>query len=226
MRYFKFRECNKRNFSALENNKIYTNSIFNYNDPFEGACWVNPRQSLLEQAFGESNRNDLIGRINRRTCYCLSHSKSDDIIHNITMWSHYACNHTGFCIEYNKNLLKGFLKESDLTTGQNIENIALKIIYSDTMPDLICGKDQDNKTLLTVLKTKYRCWRKEKELRLVYRGKKGLKRIPEHSVKAIYLGCNISDDNALTLRQIANKLGVPCRQMERSGQSYKLTYNR
>ncbi len=220
MRYFKFRECNQNNFHALEHNQIYTNSIFNYNDPFEGASWVNPQMDVLENQDCEQKRSHLIERINRRTYFCVSHSEKDDIITNIKMWSHYADSHKGFCIEYNENLLDGLHKSNEWNESA-VANIALEVAYLDEMPDMI---SDDNKTLRDIIQTKYSDWHEEKEIRLVYRGINGLKDIPEGAVEAIYLGCNISPRNASKLRKIANKLNVPCHQMEKSGQSYKLTY--
>lgn len=147
---------------------------------------------------------------------CLSETPS-----SILMWSHYAMNHTGFCIEYDFNSLPS---ESNYI-AEHLE----KISYKDQLPSLklasliqIMRKKLDptfkkdpaiteatTETCVEAILTKNSVWNYEKEWRLIF-----LKQDPALPQKIqcaskIVLGSDISDSNKALLLSLARDKKLP-----------------
>ena len=131
---------------------------------------------------------------------------------NRLMWSHYADNHSGFCIEYD------FSKEKGI--NQNL--LTLPVIYSKVRPKFPWKAFMDAKNLnteeasaeimLSVL-TKDDVWSYENEWRILVPVKLGEENIQAPPISCIYLGALCNEQNKATIISIANKLKVPVKQM-------------
>ena len=147
---------------------------------------------------------------------CLSETPS-----SILMWSHYAMNHTGFCIEYDFNNLSA----ENRYIGEHLE----KVSYADQLPSLqlasliqVMRKKLDpafqkdpkiteatTETCVEAILTKNSVWNYEKEWRLIF-----LKQDPSLPEKIpcaskIILGADISDSNKKLLLSLALKKNLP-----------------
>jgi len=147
---------------------------------------------------------------------CLSETPS-----SILMWSHYAMNHTGFCVEYDFNNLSA-------ETHYILEHLE-KVNYTDQLPSLqlasliqVMRKKLDptfkkdpkiteatTETCVEAILTKNSVWNYEKEWRLIF-----LKQDPELPQKIpcaskIVLGADISDSNKTLLLSLAREKNLP-----------------
>lgn len=147
---------------------------------------------------------------------CLSETPS-----SILMWSHYAMNHTGFCVEYDFNNLSA-------ENHYILEHLE-KVNYTDQLPSLplasliqVMRKKLDptfkkdpkiteatTETCVEAILTKNSVWNYEKEWRLIF-----LKQDPELPPKIpcaskIVLGADISDSNKTLLLSLAREKNLP-----------------
>ena len=217
MKFYKFRSCNEDSFAAFWNNQIYASRMEDFNDPFEGWCWEDDRADLLEKQEMKEQVMEARRRFGRRAFYCVCSSNEEDFVcKNLYMWAHYANSHRGFCIEYNDGLLKGLMKD-----GRENSYVAMK--YSDERPDSpsYCGKCDNDKYMLDLLRTKSSDWEKENEIRLIFKDA-GLKKIDKEVISAIYLGCCILNNDRWILEGMAREKGIACYKMEMDKQYYRL----
>ena len=130
---------------------------------------------------------------------------------NRLMWSHYADSHKGFCIEY------------DFSSDEKsvIDMTPFPVIYSDKRVKIPLKAAFDNtpknideataQIILSIL-TKDMAWQYEKEWRLIVPISDNPNvRMP--AISCIYLGALCSDKNKHKIISIANKLGIPVKQM-------------
>ena len=101
-KFYKFRKCDDRYFESLRKGTIYFSSLQDLNDPFEG------KFSLGETCVIDAN-NRLQNKMNRRLVFSMAEDFGNEnfVKDNHLMWTHYADQHRGFCIEYNENILMG-----------------------------------------------------------------------------------------------------------------------
>jgi hypothetical protein len=145
--------------------------------------------------------------------------KNDSII----MWSHYASNHSGFCIEYNFKEL-----------GQkNTTNILLyPVIYQDKLIDitkyLLTADDTLYNNAITLLAaiTKSTEWEYEKEWRLLIPF--GISKNEMNWVtpipKAIYMGSKIDPNNEVIISEIARHKKIRLFKAEMVHDEFKITF--
>lgn len=135
---------------------------------------------------------------------------------NRLMWSHYADNHTGFCIEY------------DCTVNNLESNVALisPVIYSAMRPKIPWkaylamdnsankefGKDIFASFFLSFL-TKDDVWSYEREWRILVPSANKVMDIKSPPISCIYLGALCSEENQKRILSIAKQLDVPVKKM-------------
>ncbi|MGG3041784.1 DUF2971 domain-containing protein [Bacillus anthracis] len=132
---------------------------------------------------------------------------------SILMWSHYADNHKGFCIEYD------FSKHS-LTESLH------PVIYSDKIFDIspyIIDRNRFSNPSVNIYAAinKSKSWSYEQEWRLVFQGTTPHNyAVPR--AKSIFLGSKISNDDKQKLLKIANQNNISVYQMKIHPREYKL----
>lgn len=154
--------------------------------------------------------------------FCLTEDKD-----NLLMWAHYAGNHTGIVIKF-----------KDVPEFDTPIKLAQKVIYVDTFPeisydDIFNDKYTEREIHDIFSLTKGKDWKYEKEWRIVsgLRDKsKPYEIIPfaKEEVKAVYLGCKISDENKRTVIDII-KYKYPWAeiyQTKKSNNEYKLLFDK
>lgn len=207
---YSFRNVNKYTLSDLNNNVITLAPPNKMNDPLDSLylLWVENFSNLYEekniekpvylQLLKESFKNYRI-----RSFVANQIATSDDrIIQNMLMWSHYAGEHTGYCIKYrlSKYFIKHFDKERE---------------YTHFMKDVDCTKEtkiditQETIDTETAFFIKHPLWQYENELRLLSYDAKNENEFPnipldeKSKIEAIYFGCRCSEQDKKLIKSIA-----------------------
>ncbi|POB00178.1 hypothetical protein C2134_03005 [Chromobacterium sinusclupearum] len=113
---------------------------------------------------------------------------------NILMWSHYAFNHQGICVEF------------DLTEELHLSNLLFKVEYSNSRPQINpMIKVQSNDFDLNLLQ-KAESWRYEDEWRLITGRQCGLS-VPfgDNFLKSVIIGAKASEETRNYILEINKK---------------------
>lgn len=136
---------------------------------------------------------------------------------NRLMWSHYADNHKGFCIEY--DFSADVLKEK--------RALVLPVVYSSLRPKLpyetmLFSEKQTlenmnfqsiyEKIFLSML-TKDEIWSYEKEWRILISAQEEAMNIPAPPVSCIYLGACCSAENEEEIKTLVQDWNIPVKKM-------------
>jgi hypothetical protein len=116
-------------------------------------------------------------------CLC---EKSDDIL----MWSHYAENHRGICLEFN-------VAEKVFFSG------AIQVIYSEEYPRLHAAMVRDD-LANGLLRTKALHWAYEREWR-VFAPAGGKYPFPKESLSGVVLGCQMVPEHEALIQEWLSK---------------------
>jgi len=201
----------------LSSNKVWASKTIYFNDPYD-CTFIIDSNYLVEKNYDKQFYDEWSYRMHSTTCAsCFS-----EVYDSILMWSHYAENHEGFCIEYNLY---------DVLWN----HMVYPVLYSDKIlnPLWFSGKDDtnwDKKLLLT----KSNKWKYEREWRIIIsplvneliEGKGMQIQMPKP--KAIYMGCKIERNmklkNALIEYTSSNNIKLFKLKMDRC--FYKLIRER
>lgn len=171
---------------------------------------------LLEKTLNSLSRSAADTHANSFRIYCLTPCPQ-----NILMWSHYANNHRGVCLEFDtKNALFGG---------------AWEVQYSQYFPKFQFLDVHESDPMLALLH-KSIVWKYEQEFRVVAHTQNGkaeygdshlciknnnFLRIPDNSLKSIIVGCQADYDEICTL---VNKIApnLPVRKAIRASSQYSL----
>lgn len=150
-----------------------------------------------------------LSNINHRIC-CLS-----TVNNNIKMWSHYADDHKGFCLEYNFKELNNDLTE-----------LLLPVRYTDEVLDVSdCFTDKmNNSIILNALTRKYTEWSEEKEWRIIINSTNNAQGqcVTTPTPKKIFLGNQINVENKNKIIEIAKVKNIEIYQMKKRPVNYQL----
>lgn len=210
----------------LNNNQLKMKCPLYYNDPFDAqASFINEEVFYNEYAAEHKDyikylNPDFVDR-NMLQIYnwlypgyesflkdlqvCCFSSIKDSIL----MWSHYSNEHKGFCIEYDLDDLLGRYFPVN------------PVRYSNKMPLIT----KDAKNLMDGIYQKAEEWSYENEWRIIF-NKCGNEFVKMPIPKAIYFGCNISNDLKVSLIDICKRKEIECYQAKRSFFEYKLFFDK
>lgn len=166
----------------IENNRFYMAKREELNDPLEGICKMD---------FGFAGNSYYDGTYKIHGHYesvlnkyrILSLSEEND---NVVMWSHYANNYNGVCIETNCN-----------TRLKKIKPVHYTRILGNA------GQDSFEKCALKSLSIKAKEWNYECEWRLV--GKQKYINLKKGEITKIFIGYKMDSDNIKRLIEICEK---------------------
>lgn len=152
---------------------------------------------------------------------CVSEAKDE-----VLMWSHYASDHSGFCIEYNFQELGPYNPQSRLLCPA---------IYTDELFDAshyimqpFLREDHSFNNLFGIYPSisKFPKWAYEKEWRIVFplgpNASDDQRFIKVPKPKALYVGAKAKSENIEKLKELAIKKSIPLYQMVPSDNSYEL----
>ncbi len=227
---FKYRTFDDNHIENLKNNTVWLSDPNEFNDPYDSeVCFDHKKTTDLLIKLQDFKNQDVLGllpkdfisqvsaeltlRMNRyykESIKICSFSKTNK---SITMWGHYAQNHTGYCIEYD-------LKS--LSDKEELKQYLYPVIYSKELFDIteyilshLEQKNTNKKYMTSSILYKNIEWEYEEEWRLVFdnhkHNDKGIYGMPPP--KAIYMGAKISKENKLTMLKIAKDKNIPVFEM-------------
>ncbi|MDQ0885929.1 hypothetical protein QFZ81_001017 [Paenibacillus sp. V4I9] len=139
---------------------------------------------------------------------------------SILMWSHYANNHKGFCVEYD---FKQCGNDDVLTRSLQ------PVIYTDKMFDMsvyMTETLEDHNNLISIYSAiiKSKEWAYEREWRLTFPMGVSFESFNRAvtTPKAVYLGTKISEDDQNKVLSIANRRNIPVFKMSMRSDEFKL----
>lgn len=219
MKLYKYRNCSDRDIQTLINYQIFSSSKKELNDPCEFQTNDEEIQNLKRSSLFSTYDYDKIRTEILRIEDILKnsfgvYSLSKDV-NSQPLWAHYS-NHTGFCIEYDSEILLTALKKN--------KAICLDVNYINSIPsvsiDTLWGAHSNFKKLVQLfLGHKCKSWEYEKEVRFVQM-KMGLINISKESITAIYFGIKTSEETKNMI--IKNMNGISFYQMKLNPNSYLL----
>lgn len=220
-------------------------NIGDFNDPFD--CIANQipffnldnlskKQKKIQLDQSKKARLLVENYINHTKVACFSLIKD-----SILMWSHYASNHSGICIEYDSNYLrseekyeqKNILKKKHwelISRSINFYNDFFKVRYVD---NLVRAYDFKSLNIPSLYLRKYVDWEYENEVRRVIyvnniydKNEKKVYHRPE-AIKAIYLGAKSSNKTEKEIRDIITekyKNQIPLFKSNLEMDSFKINF--
>lgn len=229
---YRYRSCTDYSFEEVSSNNIWLSLHSEFNDPFDNLASFSIVNSLLRSNISDirdvlhltdysSSELDVLQQIyneylnDEESMQYQSEQIQNDFssacfsedYDSMLMWSHYARNHEGFCIEYN-------FKNFDLHKFNHY--VIAPIDYTTKRPQN-CG-------LIHSSFSKYKDWSYEKEWRITnclladysteyYSGLK---------INSIILGAKISSENAINLISICLDKKINIYKMTLDNHKYKL----
>lgn len=197
---FKYRACQEkegkcRDIDMLLGDQVYASPLSQLNDCFEGRYSDNIDVQLNEIA--ESSHYDMTAiktqwqelkrTVEAAGIYSLSLSE-DGFPNNKVLWSLYAGEYSGFCVEYDTEKLVQNERFPWLVYG-------LTVRYQKDAPTIdVKDFSSESQLIQKMIGTKGLDWEREKEYRLVY-DKPGVKTYNRSALKAVYLGFRMSDNH-------------------------------
>lgn len=234
------------NLNSLRKDKIWMSSPLEFNDPFDCAitwaqknieyqildslenegwekAWTKKiKQSFTPELLNKSNQNNErikkeVDKVRKEIFTCCFSENSN--LKNILMWSHYANNHKGFCMEFDKH---------DFFNFKSL--IPMPIFYKEDFKPywMIAFGMNEYELQLNTVYTKSPVWKYEKEWRIVepnekFYGKKGFLK-DFIKPKNIYLGCKASGELKKDLHIICKEKEICLYEMYMKDNSFVLDF--
>lgn len=221
-------KTNNRNYDLenLRNSIMRLSSPVLFNDPYDCSFMINPKilysdyiketlrpisesEFLADLESCEELLRDIDNFRHRFHIGCLSEKNN-----SLLMWSHYANNHSGFCIKYSyKSLLQLNLYPLPILYTKQISDIATFVLNNNF--------EGTKKALFE----KSIEWKYENEWRIVITSSeiKDYQEIAIPIPHAIYLGCSSSVKLAKDLTSICREKNIPLYQMQMLRDRFELT---
>jgi hypothetical protein len=172
----------------------------------------------------------------RITCFS-NFDNQAELGKNTTMWSHYAENHTGFCVKYSINF-------DSIVCSDIIKCGLFPVIYTSRVPKLtlqdfknlkFSGEDLEItpyvlKKSYKALITKSKFWSYEKEWRVIINEKNEVQlsyeTLPFLNIEAIFLGCRMKPNIKKSLVQFAEINNIDIFLAKQSNERFELDFRR
>ena len=199
-----FRRVNEFSLADLINNEITVCSPRVMNDPYDSLIlkWgefmqtVNNRKAHIDYLVKSFESYRI------RSFAAVKDEGGNELVENTLMWSHYADNHTGFCVKY--CFSKDFIK-----TEERHSSRFKRIKYGEHGEKVDIKYDKINSSL--ALCTKHNYWKYENEVRLIsyqpdFQGPFYFIPLDDKSyIDSIYFGYKCSEKNIKRIREILSR---------------------
>jgi len=157
--------------------------------------------------------------INKKSMVISCFSEIND---SMLMWSHYASNHKGFCLEYDFSLLP----TSDIRT-----QLLYPVIYQNeflNVTEYLQADDVKNIFSVRAAITKSKEWEYEKEWRIIAPFGIDVKEMAWNVPlpKSIYAGSKIENNNYIFLKEYAEKNNIELYQTKMNENKFKIDFIR
>lgn len=168
---------------AISHTEVYFCHPSQFNDPYD--CGLNVKGASTEEMAQMDAKTQEI------SVFCLSECND-----NLLMWSHYADDHKGVCIEYSP--INSVLFGCSLTP----------VSYQEKYPEFSISEEPDLEWTAKYLSTKSKDWKYEREWRIFYR-EHGVKAAPSEELTAIIMGCEISTQDREDILSLVRLRSTP-----------------
>lgn len=219
MKIFKYQAVNKNSLSGLEQGKLWASKPAHFNDPFEfrlkrsstpkGLKNLRKENPHLTDLSDEKLLNMAISEYEEKISNMgvISFTESPQ---NILMWSHYADEHKGICLEFTLN------------DGQALNDVAIyKVSYEYYYPEIDFEKIWNINGLAKILLTKSEEWESEKEFRLIRMSGNELFDYPI-PLSGIIFGLKTPESEKSMIKKILSDKDINFQQIKLANQEYKL----
>jgi hypothetical protein len=216
---YKYKPINQFTLDIIANDRIFYPLPESFNDPFDTKCSFRNKSALTQstnaqkiaRAFPDENPSDIL--VFTRTDLTPKIDVFNNMLKNfgilslaedaknILMWSHYAEDHKGICIEFERNEVNG-LGDSGKTK---------KVNYTKNYPSLssktLLSKKDTESSLMRVLYTKSESWGYEQEWRMFMPKGNTVYSVPGR-VKSIIFGARASNMDIDTIEKLIKNKNV------------------
>jgi len=210
--FYKYRKLDDFMLNDLAYNWIWVAEIASLNDPFECSLLIDDYLFFQSEKLQDAWKN-AVKEAQENIQICSFCECNDSLL----IWSHYADQHKGICIEY------------DFTDCDEIRPFIQPVFYTNKIFKIKSLNEFNvlNSLMASLFKSKE--WEYEKEWRVtiptrsLYKEKANQMKVPKP--KAIYLGTrfNLNEDSKKKqILQIATKLEIPIIPMSIHDSEYKL----
>lgn len=239
---YRYRPAESHDIISLKENTIWLSNPSQFNDPYD--CKL---EFDIEAMYAEQFPNDgsvltirteykkkfkKIMKNTRRTTFVGSFAIEID---NILMWSHYAKNHQGFCVEYDGEEVDDFARKNH---GVQYQCLLAPIYYTNKHVSIKRQEDIETHGHFFDIR-KAPAWKYENEWRLVFKTahhefptlaslqektapkKKGVL-IPGLKPKAVYLGAKMKPKEKKKIQNECYKNGIDVYEMKMKNDCYEL----
>jgi hypothetical protein len=186
---FKYFGTKEIHLESLKEKYLYHSDYVYFNDPFD--CNI---ELINFEKTGKSKKEDKLEDDIRNKFSSIGVCCFTRNVNSILMWSHYASNHKGFCVEYNYN---------SRINGIN----PLDVNYSNSFVKADFYKDKQD-ALFHMVFTKAKQWEYEEELRSInsHFTDNNSRKVPflKEDIRAIYMGVNCYESTRVEIVEIAN----------------------
>ena len=200
---FSFRRFNEYSLTDLINDTITVSPSTKMNDPFDSLINIWASEGMLRKTCHTPDSKH-IATFSKSFSFFRIRSfcggRGNTPVWNHLMWSHYAGEHTGFCVKY--KFSQHFIKQVE---NDSYEHMYLKKIkYSNDKIDLHTSTIDTN----LAFATKNKCWKYENEVRLIaYNPNKaedfyGIPLDEKSGIEAIFFGYKCTEQNIATVKNL------------------------
>ncbi len=200
---FSFRRFNEYSLTDLINNTITVSPSTKMNDPFDSLINIWASEGMLRKTChtpGSKHIEPFSKSFSFFRIRSFCGGRGNTPVWNHLMWSHYAGEHTGFCVKY--KLSQHFIKQEENDTYEHM--YLKKIKYGNNKIDLHTGTIDTN----LAFATKNKCWKYENEVRLIaYNPNKaenfyGIPLDEKSGIEAIFFGYKCPEQNIATIKNL------------------------
>ncbi|HFE9682871.1 TPA: DUF2971 domain-containing protein [Clostridium perfringens] len=202
--------------NSIKNGKLWVNNAYDLNDPFECSFKfndepINKINYQVQKYYDYQKKTDEVLEDLKKEVYIAALTESKT---SLLMWSHYAKNHTGICIEY------------DFEEVEKCETDTLKflpVLYRKKMADYT--PDGSLNWIYRVYACKAKEWEYEMEWRFIIYEKKCINGFLVNFVKpkCIYLGCKMEKDTKDEIIDFFKDSGIEIKSMVKNSREYKVS---
>ncbi|RKS96602.1 DUF2971 domain-containing protein [Chryseobacterium defluvii] len=189
MKVYKYRSVEekifKRDFDTISDKFFYSSNYSTLNDPFDiyFSEQISPLIKFLNILFPNNDSSNfekqlklVLGSKEKTGIYCLSKN-----FLNEQLWAYYASAYSGYCIEYDLEILVDKSQNSDF-------EYMLEIDYNDIIPTIDINDIKNPESLIRKMYAiKKANWKHEDEIRLIFNNY-GFKKFHPSAITGIYFG--------------------------------------
>lgn len=242
LHFYKFKPINMWLLDAIVNSSIYAAKPDDLNDPFD--CQIDIEFELKKAQSNKYNHENAIvkkmlnsttfidnWRRNLSSCGVVSFSQDNDIykvIENILMWTHYADEHKGVCLEYVVD--DEYIKDNWIGSEKdNALVICRQVKYENelslnSLNKAITEENEFIKELLVdYLTTKTKPWCYENESRIVFMAN-GPVDLPRQALISVRFGLNSSDNHVSLIKRILSDYSPQTRVFKAIKEQNKISF--